>query len=100
VEFARLYVPNVKVIIEELSEYSGLAITSKRIIKINARQSPNDNDFQAGLGLTALYGPTLKRPPKMSLNKTYFFILLHEIGHFKVKDKVPRYYAKVKRDIE
>jgi len=36
---------------------------------------------------------------KLGRYEMYFLTLLHEIGHFKVKEKIPRSYLRLKKDI-
>lgn len=36
---------------------------------------------------------------KLGIYEIYFLTLLHEIGHFKIKEKIPRSYLRLRKEI-
>lgn len=52
------------------------------------------------LGLTFAYriGPKY-RSMKLTKDEMYFLTLLHEIGHFRIKEKIPKSYGRLRRQI-
>jgi hypothetical protein len=97
-EFAKTYQPSLKV---RFTDRLGAAAQSdlQRGIIYLARKQELDPDA-IGLGLSYAYriGPKYRRM-KITREEMYFLTLLHEIGHFKIKEKIPKNYIQLRRDI-
>lgn len=99
-EFAKSYVPRLKVrfvqgLVERASAQSDL---QKRIIYLSRRQSLNPDAIGLGLSYAYRIGPKY-RSMKLDRDEMYFLTLLHEIGHFVIKEKVPAKYVQLRREI-
>lgn len=98
--FAKSYVPGISVRFGDrfLGKASGQSDLQKEIIYISSRQELSPDSI--GLGLTYAYriGPKY-RSMKMKRYEMYFLTLLHEIGHFVVKESIPKSYIKLREEI-
>lgn len=98
-EFAKPYVSGIRVRFNNhIAGASGQSDLERKIIYLSPRQRLKADSI--GLGLTYAYriGPKYRKM-KLGRYEMYFLTLLHEIGHFKVKEKIPRSYLRLKKDI-
>jgi hypothetical protein len=99
-KFSKSYLPRVKVRFVEgsIETASGQSDLERGIIYLASRQKLNADSI--GLGLTYAYriGPKYRKM-KLSRNELYFLTLLHEIGHFRIKEKIPKSYLRLRKQI-
>jgi hypothetical protein len=99
-EFARSYIPEVKVRFAKKMRRgeSGMSDLERKIIHISSKQEIKADSISLGLSYAYRIGPKYR---KMKLTKTemYFLTLLHEIGHFKIKENVPRSFLKLRDEL-
>jgi hypothetical protein len=99
--FAKTYMPRGRVRFRDDSIWtaSGQSDLEKGVIYLSRRQKMNPEAI--GLGLTYAYriGPKYRRM-KLGRYEMYFLTLLHEIGHFKIEEKIPKKYVQLKRELE
>jgi len=98
--FAKSYVSEISVRFGDsyLGKASGQSDLEKKIIYISSRQELSPDSI--GLGLTYAYriGPKY-RSMKMKRYEMYFLTLLHEIGHFVIKESIPRSYLRLGKEL-
>ena len=75
---------------------SGEADLEKRVIYLN-RYNQKGPGCEIGLGL--FYRPRVKFNPPLSSKEEYYLTLLHEIGHFKIRNPMPRSVRKIIRKL-
>lgn len=99
-EFAKSYAPGIEVRFDSrlIAGVSGQSDLEKKIIHLSPKQDLRADSI--GLGLTYAYriGPKY-REMKLRPYEMYFLTLLHEIGHFKIKEKIPGSYLRLKKEI-
>lgn len=78
---------------KRMKRFAGLAQRKRNLVYLN----PNISLDRWGCPVWCLnYQP---RKIKMNEGEQYFLVLLHEIGHFKVKKQVPKKYHLIKKKI-
>lgn len=77
---------------KRIEGYNGQAYTEKNIIYLNPEIPLNCWGCKTG---EATYAPKAKI--KMRGGEQYFLVLIHEIGHFKIKLKPPKYFKELKK---
>jgi len=99
-EFAKSYIPSLSVRFGDdlTSRASGQADLNKNLIYLSRRQAMNADAIGLGLSYAYRIGSKYKRM-KLIYDEMYFLTLLHEIGHFKIKDRIPKNYARLKKEI-
>jgi hypothetical protein len=99
-EFAKSYIAKVRVVFRDdlLEKESGQSDLQRKIIYLARRQKLSADAI--GLGLMYAYhiGPKYRRM-KLQRYEMYFLTLLHEIGHFKLKERVPQKYELLKKEL-
>jgi hypothetical protein len=97
-EFAQTFLPGVSVRFSSLGRVSGQSDLQRKIIYVSPVQAARPDAI--GLGLTYAYriGPKY-RSMKLTRYEMYFLTTLHEIGHFKVKERVPTSYHRLQKEI-
>jgi hypothetical protein len=97
-EFAKTYVPRISVRFSYLGKASGRSDLERKTIYISLRQEQSPDSI--GLGLTYAYriGPKY-RSMKLKRYEIYFLTLLHEIGHFTIKEPIPKSYHRLRREL-
>jgi len=93
--FAKEYLPNVLVAWKNMESWE-LADEEMNLINLNPKTPLDIKSTDVGDGL--MYLP--KKPIKFSDGEQYFFVLLHEIAHFKVKTKPPKEFLSIKDCLE
>jgi hypothetical protein len=98
--FAKQYVAQVKVIFRNnlLQEESGQSDLQKLVIFLAPRQRLNADAIHLGFAYAYRIGPKYRKM-KLRQDEVYFLTLLHEIGHFKIKERVPKMYERLKREL-
>lgn len=98
--FAKSYVPEVSVRFAEsnLRWASGQSDLEKRIIYVSTRQELLPDAIGLGMSYAYRIGPKY-RSMKLNSTEMYFLTLLHEIGHFKIKEQIPQIYLRLRYDI-
>jgi hypothetical protein len=99
-EFAKSYISDVNVrFSRNLSEMaSGQSDLEKRIIHLSRKQKMDADAIGLGLSFAYKIGSKYRRM-KLKPHEMYFLTLLHEIGHFKIKERVPKSYQRLKKEI-
>ncbi len=95
--FTKQYFPRKCPVVrwKKMKKYQGLAETKKNIIYINPEQK-GKGKFGCFVG-EGLYKPRTKI--KFKKGEEYFATLIHEIGHFKIKLKSPKYFQSIKNKV-
>lgn len=97
--FAKTYVDGISVRLENsLGRASGQSDLEKNVIYISPRQQMKPDSIALGLTFAYRIGPKY-RSMKLTKDEMYFLTLLHEIGHFRIKEKIPKSYGRLRRQI-
>jgi hypothetical protein len=98
--FASDYLPEIRVRFDEglPSGAGGQSDLEKNLISLSPKQEANADAISLGFSYAYHVGPKYRKM-KLDKNEIYFLTLLHEIGHFKIKDKIPKSYLKLKRTL-
>lgn len=72
---------------------SGLAGIEENVIYLNPEMLLDAAGCNVGIGW---YVPEEKM--RLEDGEQYFLTLLHEVGHFKIEEKVPKYFVKARRE--
>ncbi len=96
-EFARFYVQGIRVRFSNSMRggESGRSDLEGRIIYLATKQQLKADSISLGLSYAYRIGPKYRRM-KLTRNEMYFLTLLHEIGHFRIKEKVPLSYLMLR----
>jgi len=99
-EFARSYLPVIKVRFGDGMQggESGRSDLERKIIYLSTKQQLKADSISLGLSYAYRIGPKYRRM-KLTKNEMYFLTLLHEIGHFKIKEKVPKSYHLLREEL-
>ena len=99
-DFAQTYIPWVKVIFRDSLQEgeSGQSDLQRGIIYLAPKQKLNADAIGLGFAFAYRIGPKYRRM-KLQRYEMYFLTLLHEIGHFKIKEKVPKKYEQLKHEL-
>jgi len=99
-EFAKTYVAKVRVVLRDdlLERESGQSDLQRKIIYLARKQKLNADAIGLGLMYAYSVGPKYRRM-KLQRYEMYFLTLLHEIGHFKLKERIPRKYEQLKKEL-
>jgi hypothetical protein len=99
-EFAISYVPGIRVRFANgmRGGESGRSDLERQIIYLASRQQLKADSISLGLSYAYRIGPKYRRM-KLSKNEMYFLTLLHEIGHFKIMEKVPSSYLQLRDEL-
>ncbi len=99
-EFAKQYVARVKVVFRDnlLQDESGQSDLQRRLIYLAPRQRLNADAIHLGFAYAYHIGPKYRKM-KLQRDEVYFLTLLHEIGHFQIKERVPQKYERLKREL-
>jgi len=98
--FAKSYVPKISVRFGDghLGRASGQSDIERKIVYLSSKQELRPDAIGLGLSYAYRIGPKY-RSMKLTRHEMFFLTLLHEIGHFKIKEAVPENYRRLKRDI-
>ncbi len=98
--FAKTYLPRVRVCFTNglVEKASGLSDLKREIIYLSPKQELNADAIGLGLSYAYRIGPKYKKL-RLQGYEMYFLTLLHEIGHFKIKERIPKSYIRLKREI-
>ncbi len=77
---------------------SGKSDLERQIIYLASKQQLKADSISLGLSYAYRIGPRYRRM-KLTRNEMYFLTLLHEIGHFKIKEKVPSSYLLLRDEL-
>jgi hypothetical protein len=99
-EFARPYLSGIRVRFAKNMRggENGRSDLGRQIIYLASRQQLRADSISLGLSYAYRIGPKYRRM-KLTSNEMYFLTLLHEIGHFKIKEKVPSSYLKFRDEL-
>ena len=99
-EFAKHYVTRVKVIFRDnlLEDESGQSDLQRRVIYLAPKQRLHADAIGLGFAYAYHIGPKYRKM-RVQRYEIYFLTLLHEIGHFKIRERVPRKYERLKREL-
>ncbi len=99
-EFTKSYVPRVKVVFRNnlWEGESGQSDLHGGVIFLARKQKLNADAIGLGFAYAYRIGPKYRRM-KLQRYEIYFLTLLHEIGHFKLKEKVPRKYEQLRQEL-
>jgi hypothetical protein len=99
-EFAKQYAARAKVVFRDnlLQDESGQSDLQRHVIYLALRQRLNADAIHLGFAFAYRIGPKYRKM-KLQSDEVYFLTLLHEIGHFKIKERVPQKYERLKRDL-
>src|SRR5271166_101607 len=99
-EFAQDYVPTIKVrfLRGRQGGESGRSDLERGIIYLASKQQLKADSISLGLSYAYRIGPKYRKM-KLSKNEMFFLTLLHEIGHFKIKEKVPASYLRLRDEL-
>jgi len=97
--FAQKYLPGAKVKLDgRLPRYAGgQSDIQKKIIRLSPKQDVNPDAIALGLSYAYRIGPKYRKM-KLDKNEILFLTLLHELGHFRIKEHIPRFYFQL-RDV-
>lgn len=97
--FAQKYLPGVKVKLDgRLPQGAGgQSDLEKKIIRLSPAQDINANAIALGLSYAYRIGPKYRKM-QLGKNEILYLTLLHELGHFRLKERVPSFYPKL-RDV-
>jgi len=95
--FASEYLPAVRVKFNgKLPRGAGgLSDLQKKLIHISPKQEVEADAISLGYRYAYRVGPKY-RGMKLRRDEIYFLTLLHEIGHFLIRDKIPKSYLKLR----
>jgi hypothetical protein len=100
-DFAQRYLPGVKVKLDNRLPRGagGQSDIEGKVIRLSPKQEIDADAIALGLSYAYRIGPKYR---KMKLNKKemLFLTLLHEIAHFKIKEKVPGFYFKLRSELK
>jgi hypothetical protein len=77
---------------------SGRSDLEGQIIYLAMKQQLEADSISLGLSYAYRIGPKYRKM-KLTKNEMYFLTLLHEIGHFKIKEKVPSSYLRLRDEL-
>ena len=99
-EFARSYIPGIRIRFASgmRDGESGRSDLERQVIYLASKQQLKADSISLGLSYAYRIGPKYRRM-KLARNEMYFLTLLHEIGHFKIKEKVPSSYLKLRDEL-
>ena len=99
-EFAKSYLPRISVRFTDdlVSKAGGQSDIHEEIIHLSPKQELNSDAIGLGLSYAYRIGPKY-RSMKLKPQEMYFLTLLHEIGHFKVREKIPKSYFRIEKEI-
>jgi len=91
------YYDDVELDWAKLDDAYGGSDIEKRMIYLSP-SIPSTPNYSLGLGDSWV---DYTKPLKFKEGEQYFFVLLHEIGHFKITEpKIPKYFMKAKKELE
>jgi hypothetical protein len=99
-EFAQSYVPGIRVRFANgmRGGESGRSDLERKITYLASKQQLKADSISLGLSYAYRIGPKYRRM-KLTKNEMYVLTLLHEIGHFKIKEKVPLSYLLLREEL-
>jgi len=99
--FARNYLRGVRVKLDaRLPRMAGgESDVERKVIRLSPQQQINPEAIALGLSYAYRIGPKYRKM-KLGKNEVLFLTLLHELGHFKIKERVPRFYHGLKEEFE
>jgi hypothetical protein len=99
-EFAQSYVPGIRIRFAKSMRggESGRSDLERKIIYLASKQQLKADSISLGLSYAYRIGPKYRRM-KLTKSEMYFLTLLHEIGHFKIKEKVPMSYLLLREEL-
>jgi septation ring formation regulator EzrA len=71
----------------------------RKVIRLSPRQEIDADAIALGLSYAYRIGPKYRKM-KLSKKEMLFLTLLHEIAHFRIGERVPRFYHKLRRELE
>jgi hypothetical protein len=71
----------------------------RKIIRLYQRQQVNVDAIALGLSYAYRIRPKYRKM-KLGKNESLFLTRLHELGHFRIKERVPRCYHRLEEELE
>jgi hypothetical protein len=100
-EFAQKYLRGARVKLDaRLPRMAGgESDIERKIIRLSPKQQVNPEAIALGLSFAYRVGPKY-RTMKLGKNEILFLTLLHELGHFRIREREPRFYHELKHTLE
>ena len=99
--FAQRYLRGVRVKLDARlpRNAGGESDIERKIIRLSPRQQVNAEAIALGLSFAYRIGPKYRRM-KLDKKEILFLTLLHELGHFRILERVPRFYYRLKEELQ
>ena len=99
--FAQNYLRGVRVKLDaRLPRMAGgESDVERKVIRLSPQQQINPEAIALGLSYAYRIGPKYRKM-KLRKNEVLFLTLLHELGHFKIKERVPRFYHGLEEEFK
>ncbi|MDA4112220.1 MAG: hypothetical protein OK439_06740 [Thaumarchaeota archaeon] len=100
-EFAGSYLPGVRVRLDKTLPRGagGQSDIERNVIELSPKQDVNADAIALGLSYAYRIGPKYRKM-KLEKNEMLFLTLLHEIAHFKIRERVPKFYLKLSEELK
>ena len=100
-EFARSYLPGIRVCFDSRlsAGAGGQSDLLGKVISLSPRQETDAEAISLGLSYAYRIGPKYRKM-RLLPEEMYFLTLLHEIGHFKIKDRTPKSYEPLWEELK
>jgi len=100
-EFAQSYLPGAKVKLDKSLPQGagGQSDIERNVIQLSPKQDVNADAIALGLSYAYRIGPKYRKM-KLKKKEILFLTLLHEIAHFKIRERVPRFYFRLRDELK
>ncbi|MDA4130185.1 MAG: hypothetical protein OK457_05405 [Thaumarchaeota archaeon] len=100
-DFAQRYLHGVRVKLDRRLPRGagGQSNMERKVIRLSPRQDTDADAIALGLSYAYRIGPKYRKM-KLTKNEMLFLTLLHEVAHFRIGERVPRFYHKLRRELE
>ncbi len=99
--FAQKYLPGARVKLDRKLPRGagGQSDIQKKIIRLSPKQDINADAIALGLSYAYRIGPKYRKM-RLGKNEILFLTLLHELGHFGLKEHIPGFYLKLRQALK
>jgi hypothetical protein len=100
-QFAQRYLCRVRVKLDARlpRNAGGESDIERMVIRLSPRQQVNADAIALGLSYAYRIGPKYRKM-KLDKREILFLTLLHELGHFRIREQVPRFYYRLREVLQ